>query len=262
MMDQIQKAEAFAALHRRGEPLVLINIWDVASAGAVVKAGAKALATSSVAVAQAQGFDDGETLPRELLMAIAARIAAAHDLPLTVDSEAGYGSGPQQVAETVDLLIAAGAVGMNIEDQVIGGSGLYDVSDQSSRIAGARRAADKAGVPFFINARTDIFLKLPRDQHTKEHVAAALQRGQVYAQAGASGFFVPGLTDPGLIAAACEGSALPVNIMGNAFTPSASEMARLGVARISLGPRPFRAMLKHVEAMAADYLRSGVLPPF
>src|SRR5262245_38555501 len=111
---QVKKAEAFAKLHKPGDPVVLFNIWDSASAAAVVKAGAKALATSSVALAQAQGYDDGELLPRERLVALAERIAAVHDLPLTVDSEAGYGRTGEEVGETARLLIGAGAIGMNI----------------------------------------------------------------------------------------------------------------------------------------------------
>lgn len=258
---QISKAEAFAKLHKPGDPIVLVNIWDVASAGAVAKAGAKALATSSVAVAQAQGFDDGEQLPRERLIDTAARIAAGHDLPLTVDSEAGYGATPDIVSETVRLLIGAGAIGMNLEDQVIGGSRLFDAKDQAARIRAAREAANSAGIPFFINARTDIFLKAPRDAHGRSHVEEALERARVYAQAGASGFFVPGLVATDLLRAVCEASPLPVNVMASPLTPPLSRLGELGVARVSLGPFAYRHTLKFVTAFAADYLARGIVAP-
>jgi 2-methylisocitrate lyase-like PEP mutase family enzyme len=255
---QAAKAEAFARLHKPGEPIMLVNIWDVASAGAVAKAGAKALATSSAAVALAHGYEDGEKLPRELLLAAAARISTAHDLPLTVDSEAGYGRAPGAVAETVALLIAAGAIGMNLEDQVIGESGLYPVADQAQRIKAARQAADKVGPPFFINARTDVFLKARRETHAGAHVEAALERARAYAAAGASGIFVPGVVDLALIAQICAAAPLPVNVMAGRQAPSAAELAKAGVARISLGPWPFRAMLDALEKLAVDYHRTGV----
>jgi 2-methylisocitrate lyase-like PEP mutase family enzyme len=256
---QVKKAEAFAKLHQPGTPLILANIWDVASAGAVAKAGAKALATSSWAVAVAQGYGDGEKLPRERLMDSAAHIAAAHELPLTVDCEAGYGKDPEAVAATAALVIAAGGVGMNLEDQMIGEGRLYSVAEQAERIRAGRTAADRAGVPLFINARTDIFLKAPRETHGGEHADAALERAAAYAKAGASGFFVPGLLVPDLIERICERSPLPVNLMAGPTAPPAKALAALGVARISLGPWPLRLMLAALEATATHYFSEGVL---
>jgi len=259
---QVQKAEAFAKLHKPGEPLVLVNIWDAASAAAVAKAGAKALATSSAAVALAQGYADGEKLPRELLMATARMIAAANGIPLTVDCESGYGRAPEVVAETAAAVIEAGAIGMNLEDQVMGENRIFSIADQVARIKAARAAADKAGVPLVINARTDIFLKTPREKHTGAEVEAALERAEAYAKAGASSFFVPGLLAPDLLARVCKGSPLPVNAMaGMAGSPSAKDLAALGVARISLGPFPFRTMMVALGQLAERALAKGILDP-
>ncbi|MFO1187419.1 MAG: isocitrate lyase/phosphoenolpyruvate mutase family protein [Alphaproteobacteria bacterium] len=249
-------------MHRPGDPLVLVNIWDSASAAAVAKAGAKALATSSAAVAVAQGYTDGEKLPRELLMAAARMIAAANSIPLTVDCEAGYGRAPETVAETAAAVIEAGAIGMNLEDQVMGENRIFSIPDQAARIRAARDAADKTSVPLVINARTDIFLKTPRDKHTGAEVDGALERAEAYAKAGASSFFVPGLLSPDLLSHVCKGSPLPVNAMaGMAGSPTVKDLAALGVARISLGPFPFRAMMAALGHLAERALAKGILDP-
>ena len=251
---QKARAEAFAALHRKGDPIKLFNIWDAASA----KAGASALATSSFAVANAHGAKDKENLSRDLLIASVREIIATIDLPVSVDAESGYGHEPAIVGETVSLIIAAGGIGMNFEDQVINGEGIFPIETQSARIAGARAAADKAGIPFFINARTDIFLKAKRETHDAAMADQAIERGLAYAKAGASGFFVPGLLDLALIEKICKAVALPVNIMASPAAPSAAELAKCGVARISLGGWPMFDMLTRLEATAKDYFATGI----
>lgn len=257
---QKQRATAFAALHRKGDPIKLFNVWDAASAQAVAKAGATAIATSSFALAHAHGAKDRENLPRDLLIASVEQIANTVDLPVTVDAESGYGHAPEIVGETVSLIIEAGGIGMNFEDQIIGGDGIFPLDTQVTRIAAARAAADKTGLPFFLNARTDIFLRSPREQH-EENLDQAIARGHAYAKAGASGFFVPGLLDPSLIERLCNEVALPVNIMASPAAPSATELAKLGVSRISLGAWPMRDMLAKLEATAKDYFATGVAKP-
>lgn len=258
MTAQKARAEAFAALHRKGDPVKLFNIWDAASAHAVAKAGAAAIATSSFALALAHGAKDRENLALDLLIASVERIVATVDLPVTVDAESGYGHEPAIVGETVMRIIEAGAVGMNFEDQVIGGEGIFAVETQSTRIAAARAAADKAGIPFFINARTDIFLRAQRETHNAAMADQAIERGLAYAKAGARGFFVPGLVDLSLIEKICKAVALPVNIMANPAAPSAAELAKCGVARISLGGWPMFDMLAKLEATAKDYFATGI----
>jgi 2-methylisocitrate lyase-like PEP mutase family enzyme len=215
MSDQEHKARAFAALHVPGDPLLLFNAWDPGSARVVAEAGAKAIATGSWSVAAAFGFDDGEEMPRELALGNLARIVRAVALPVTIDLESGYGRAPEAVAETVRLAWAAGAIGCNLEDRVIGGSGLYPVEEQAERLRAARAAAPD----MFINARTDPFLEADPSAHDDRLLDEALARGRAYAEAGANGLFVPGLGDERLIERLCRQAPLPVNIMAWHNTP-------------------------------------------
>jgi 2-methylisocitrate lyase-like PEP mutase family enzyme len=250
MPAQIDRAAAFHALHVKGRPIVLYNIWDAGSAQAVARAGAKAIATGSWSVAAAHGFADGECIPLDSAVANLREIVAAVQLPVTLDLEAGYGSAPGAVAATVTKAIQAGAIGCNLEDQIIGADGLYPVAEQAGRVRAARAAADRAGIPFFINARTDLFLKAPPDNHDAALASAALARARAYAEAGASGFFAAGLIDESLIARVCAECSLPVNILVRSNAPSGKRLAALGVARISYGPGPYRAAIKSIEDAA------------
>jgi len=248
MTDQVTKATSFKALHVPGNPLILFNVWDAGSAKAVAAGGAKALATGSWSVAAAHGFDDGEHMPLDLAVANLERIVAITDLPVTIDLESGYGADPDEVGATIARVVQAGAIGCNLEDG-FRETTLRDASDQAARLKGARAAADRLDVPFFLNARTDVFLISSADQH-EGLVTDALERGRTYADAGADGFFVPGLADERLIVRVVEGSPLPVNIMASAKTPPAARLAELGVARISHGPSPYRMAMKALEDAA------------
>ena len=250
-MTQADKAAAFAALHKPGDPLVLYNIWDAGSAKAVAEAGASALATGSWSVAAAQGYGDGEAIPLELLLTVVERIVATVDLPLTVDFEGAYAETPEGVAANVKRLIAACAVGCNFEDQVVGGEGFHPVEAQAARIAAMRAAADETGVPFYINARTDFFLKEKDAGAHAALVPEAQARATAYEAAGASGFFIPGLSDLGLIGEITGATPLPVNVMAVPGAPDASAFAGVGVARISHGPFPYR---KAMKALGERYL--------
>lgn len=241
------KATVFARLHQPGDPLILYNAWDAGSARAVVRAGAKAVATGSWSVAAAWGYDDGEEVPLDLVLTNATRIADAVDRPVTIDFEGGYAVKPDEVAANMRRLALTGVVGCNFEDQVVGGEGLHDIEAQAKRIAAARRGA---GAAFFINARTDIFLQAPQDGHDTTMVDAAIDRAHAYAAAGASGFFAAGLADPVLIKRLCEAVTLPVNVIPLPGGPDARALAAAGVARISYGPRPYRTMIRSVEEAA------------
>ncbi|MBC8099188.1 MAG: isocitrate lyase/phosphoenolpyruvate mutase family protein, partial [Armatimonadetes bacterium] len=191
MTTQHARATQFAQLHIPGDPLILFNIWDGGSAHAVATSGAKAIATGSWSIAAAQGYTDGETMPFEAVITNLKQIIAQVDLPVTLDMEGGYGQSPVQLQVTVSQVLAAGAIGINFEDQIVGGEGLYTVEAQAARISAIRQTADELGIPLFINARTDIFLK--NQTHTDAHLEEALLRATAYAAAGASGFFAPGL---------------------------------------------------------------------
>jgi len=250
MTDQMHKAEQFRALHVPGTPLILFNIWDAGSAKAVAGAGARALATGSWSVANANGFADGERLPLRLAMENLRRIVDATELPVTVDLESGYGDLPEVVAETIGLAIDAKAVGCNLEDSFPANGSLRETADQVARIRRARQAADAVNSRFFINARTDIFFQRSREHHNDAMLAEAIERARAYADAGADGIFAPGLVDIQLIARLAEESPLPLNIMMGDAAPPAAALARHGVARVSYGPQPYLLAMKALEEAA------------
>ena len=257
MTEQENLARQFHALHVAGQPLVLFNAWDAGSAKAVAAAGAQAIATGSWSVAAANGAGDGEKLPLDVAIANLARITASVPLPVSIDLESGYGPAPSAVAQAVTLAIGAGAIGCNVEDSIPGSGALREPGAQAERIQAARAAAAALQISFFINARTDLFLNAPPATHDEAMVDAALARAAAYAAAGANGLFVPGLADPALIARVVQASPLPVNIMVMDSTPSLKEMAALGVARVSHGPRPYLAMMKALEAAARAAMQVG-----
>lgn len=241
------KFETFAALHVPGNPLILYNIWDVGSALAVAAAGAEALATGSHPVADANGWPDGQQVPIDFALANARRIVDATELPVTVDFEGGYAVEPGEVGGNVGRLADVGAVGCNFEDQVIGGEGLHPLDLQVRRIAAIRQAV---GNSFFINARTDLFLKT--QTYDDALVDRAIERGKAFADAGASGFFVPRLSDPKQIERVVRDVPLPLNVIAFAGAPDKKIWANAGVARISHGPFPHRALMATLTEMARE----------
>jgi 2-methylisocitrate lyase-like PEP mutase family enzyme len=253
-MPQSDKAALFEALHKPGEPLILFNVWDAGSASAVAEAGARAIATGSASVAAAHGFSDAEALPLVLALANAQRVVNAVGLPVTIDFEGGYAANAEEVAANFAKLAKTGAVGCNFEDQVIGGNGLHPTDVQAGRIRAARRAVGDA---FFINARTDIFLKTKPDSHDDDKVEQALERAAAYADAGASGLFVPGLADLRLLEKVCARSPLPVNFMAFPGAPSAADVAATGVARISHGPFPYKDTMRALTDAARAAMSFG-----
>ena len=239
-----QRAAALLQLHDRSRILVLANIWDVASALAVEAAGFPAIATASAGISASLGYRDGEQIPRDQMLQVVARIARAVRVPVTADLEGGYGD----PAGTVAAALAAGAVGMNLED----GSGgeLAIIDEQASKIRAARATADRAGVPFVINARTDVYSR----PGGEERFAQAVERARAYRAAGADCIFVPGVRDAdtiGRLAAAIEG---PLNVLAGAGSPDVATLFRLGVARVSTGPGLMRTALSAARR-AAEELR-------
>ena len=241
MSSQASKADAFRALHVKGEPVILYNVWDAGSAKAVCGAGAKALATGSAPVAMAQGFGDGQAMPLDQALANFERGAGAVDVPVSMDFEGAYSVDPVQGAANLARALEVGAIGINFEDQVVGGEGLHSVPDQVARIKALRATCDASGVGAFVNARTDVFLKAYKQKQapTRAMLEEVVTRANAYAGAGADGFFAPGLVDQDLIRELCDRVALPVNIIALPGAPDNAELARAGVARISYGPVPY-----------------------
>lgn len=249
-MTQTERRVAFREHHRRGAPLILPNIWDAGSAKAVAEAGADALATSSWAVAAAHGFNDGEEVPLALVIANLGRIERVSDLPVTVDFEGGYGDSMNELETSFGQLLATSAAGCNLEDGVLA-VGIRSVQDQAGRIGAVRKVADSAAPGFFINARTDLFLRAPSERHAdKELLNQAIERARAYQQAGADGYFVPGLTDLSVLRALAQAVELPLNVMaeGEAF----NGFVQAGVARISFGPLTYLAAVNAVSRFAAN----------
>jgi len=252
---QMAKAERLRALHS-GSTLTLPNAWDAGSAALIALAGAEAIATTSGGVAWSLGRPDGQRLTRDEMIAQVARIAAAVTVPVTADIEGGYGPGPSDVAATVDAVIAAGAVGVNIEDSRAPGGPLFAPAEQAARIQAARTAAAAAGLPgLYINARTDVFLfGIGAPQTRPEDVLA---RSAAYAQAGADSLFVPGLADVQTITGLVKASPLPINVMAGPGAPSVAELRSAGVRRVSVGTAITQAAYTLAMRAATELLATG-----
>jgi 2-methylisocitrate lyase-like PEP mutase family enzyme len=250
-------ARQFLELHRGPKILVLPNAWDVASARIFEDAGFLAIGTTSAGVAFSLGYPDGQKIPRGDMLAVVRRIAEAVDVPVTADVEAGFGSTPEEVADTAREVIAAGAVGMNLEDGVEGEPDLLaDVNRQTEIIHAVLEVAESAGIPFVLNARTDIFLYGIGPAETR--LARAIERLNAYRAAGAPSLFAPGVKDKETIAQLARGLAGPLNILATIGTPPIAELQQLGVARVSAGSGPMRATLGFLGRMARELRGEGV----
>ncbi|MDH6143231.1 2-methylisocitrate lyase-like PEP mutase family enzyme [Kitasatospora sp. GP30] len=256
MTAQHDSAQLFHALHDPAAPLALANAWDAASARLVEATGARAIATTSAGVAWGLGAADGNRLDRDEAIALIRRVVNAVSVPVTADIESGFGATASEVAETVAQVIAAGAVGINIEDAHTGGSSpLRPVAEQCERIAAARSAADQAGVPLYINARVDTYLRAVGSEETR--LQETLDRARAYLDAGATGIFVPGAVDAAVIADLTEGIPAPVNILVGPGAPSVAELSKLGVARVSLGSWVAEAAYAVVRRAATELATTG-----
>ena len=247
------QALAFRSLHVPGRPLVLPNAWDTTSARIVEDAGAAAVATTSAGLAWALGAADGDRLDRDRALDAVARIAGAVRVPVTADIESGYAADAAGVGDTIRRVIAAGAVGVNIEDALYGSGedALRPVAEQAERLAAAREAADAVGVPLFVNARIDTFLR------GAGGVDLTLERAAAFLAAGADGIFVPGVVDPVAVKALAEGIDAPLNVMAGPGAPSVAELAALGVARVSIGSGIAQAAHAVVRRAAQELLGEG-----
>jgi 2-methylisocitrate lyase-like PEP mutase family enzyme len=255
------KADAFRAMHKAPPILVLPNAWDAVSARLFVKAGAKAIATTSAGVAATLGYPDGQKIPRALMLEAIARVARAVDVPVTADIEAGYATTPLELAETIRGVIEAGSVGCNLEDGTGSASQpLLEIDDQRARIRAAREAGDRAGVPVVINARTDVYLASVGEPG--ERFAETVRRANAYRDAGADCLFVPGVTDSPTLANLVREIKGPINVLTGAGLPVVAELERIGVARLSVGSGIMRATLALARDAARELLQHGTYSAF
>lgn len=253
-MSQRDRAETLRRHHAGPRILVLPNAWDVATARIVEEAGFPAIATTSAGVAWALGYPDGQRISRDEMLAVVARIARAVRVPVTADVEAGYGETPEAAAETARGVIAAGAVGLNLEDGASDGR-LLDVALHADRIRAARDAGLAAGVPLVINARTDAFEM--REWDPARRFAEAVGRAGAYRAAGADCLFVPHVSDGATIGRLAREIDGPLNVIAGPPAPPLGELERLGVRRASLGPRVVQAALGLVRRVALELRERG-----
>jgi len=257
---QTQRAQRFRRLHQPGEPFILANVWDAASAHVVATAGAQAIATSSGAVSWAHGVQDGGNLDLDTVrVSLQEIVAAAGDLPVSADIESGYAQDPNGVAASVAAAIAAGVVGINLEDSGAPADSptapLYSLDDQTARIAAARQAAERTGSQLFINVRTDVFLfGVGAEEGRYDDVVT---RARAYRDAGADGLFVPGLLDLDLLSQIHHATDLPLNAMWLPGAPSPAELAKAGIARLSVGTALFQATYTYAQRVAEKLLTQG-----
>ncbi len=258
---QCIKAETFRRMHDRTRILVLPNAWDAMSARIFEAAGFAAIATTSAGVSYSVGYPDGELIPRDEMIAAVDRIARCVDVPVTADMESGFGRHPDDIAETVRLIIGAGAVGINLEDTVHGvARTLYEIPDAVERVRAARQAATDAGVPIVINARTDVYLLGIGEK--SERFDHAVGRLNAYHAAGADCLYAMGYFDPDTIGRLVKAVKGPLNIMGLPGIPSVTELERLGVARVSTASGPTRVAMTATRKAADELLRSGSFEVF
>jgi 2-methylisocitrate lyase-like PEP mutase family enzyme len=255
------KADAFRAMHQFPPILILPNVWDAVSARLFVKAGARAIATTSAGIAASLGYADGQKVPRDLMLETVARIARVVEVPVTADIESGYAVSPQDLAATIRALIDTGAIGFNLEDATGDPSHpLFDISAQLERIRAAREAAEHGGVRMVINARTDVFLAQVGEPVGR--FAEAVRRVNAYRDAGADCLFVPGVTDVQTITELVRNIRGPLNILAGPGLPSVTDLQRIGVSRLSVGSAIMRATLAVARNAANELLHSGTYSAF
>jgi len=251
-----EKAALLVSLHVPGDPLIVVNVWDAITARIVARTeGVRALASASHSIAFAHGVSDGEGMPVTMAIEAAGRITAATDLPVSIDFERGYSPDIAGVRANIARLIEVGAAGMNMEDSLEGARGpRRPLTEAAERIAAARAAADDAGVPFSINARTDTLAASP------DAWDEAIDRANAYIDAGATSIFMLGLRDESMIADAVAAVRAPLSVIALAGAPSLDRLAELGVARVSFGPQVLGLTLAHLGAAAAQLTARGEYP--
>jgi 2-methylisocitrate lyase-like PEP mutase family enzyme len=246
-----ERARRLRELHRPGDPVVMPNAWDPPSARRLAATGAAALATTSVGVAEALGYEDGERTPAAEMLAAVGGIAAAVEVPVTADLEAGYGL---EADDLVAGLLEAGAVGLNQEDTDHTSGRLADPDAHAERLAAIKDAGRRAGVDVVLNARVDSFLRAAPDADPEAVLDDAVARARRYAEAGADCVYPFAARGRAAIRRLVEESGAPVNIVGVPGGLSRSELAELGVARVTFGGGLAQRALEAAAAEVEDFL--------
>ena len=255
------KADAFRNMHHGPPLLVLPNAWDAVTARLFVRAGARAIATTSAGIAATLGYPDGQNVPSELMMQAIARIANAVSVPVTADIESGYADSPKELGESMRAVINAGAIGVNLEDATGDTSQpLFALEEQIERIRTAHEAADNINVPVVINARTDVYLEKVGEPATR--FAETVRRLNAYREAGADCLFVPGVTDMPTLTQLVQSVAGPLNVLAGPGMPPVADLQRIGIARLSVGSGIMRLTLALARDAADELLQKGTYHTF
>ena len=250
-----ERAARLRALHDRKQILVLPNAWDPASARLFASVGSLAIGTTSAGVSYTLGHPDGEVVSRDEMIEACGRIARAVAVPVTGDLESGFAADIRGLVETIEMTLAAGMVGANLEDVDRGARALYSVEDACDRIRAAREVGARAGIPLVINARTDVYLLQVGEPG--ERLAHAIRRANAYLAAGADCAFVPGVRDAETIGALARGITGPLNVLAGLGTPPVRELERLGVARVSVGSGPMHAIMSLTRRIGQELIDDG-----
>jgi 2-methylisocitrate lyase-like PEP mutase family enzyme len=255
LRSQREKAEAFRSLHHGEHILILPNCWDVPSARVFEEAGFPAIATSSAGIMVSLGYPDGEQIPKGEYFAAVARVAKVLSVPLSVDTVAGFGGSPKEVAQTAKTVIKLGGVGVNIEDFAHEKRTLFPLESQIQKVKAVREAGRSLGVPLVINARTDAFRYARGDE--KARLDEAIRRASAFRDAGADCVYPMGVADAASITQFVRALDFPVNVMARPGLPGIAELERMGVARVSLGPTPSYAAMGLLKRIARELLEKG-----
>lgn len=249
-ISQKEKAKLFRELHHSGKMLVLPNIWDPLGALLMESLEYPAVATASAPISFSNGYNDGEFIPFNELLALLKKITISVNVPVTADIESGYANGDIQLRENIELLIGTGIAGINIEDTDNKTNNLLSVALQCDRIKLIRKVSDEMGIPIFINARTDVYLH-EKSFATKEvKFKEIIKRGHAYKEAGADGFFPVLLRQEKEIIKLIDQLKLPLNILTIPGIPDLKTLNKLGVARVSLGPSLLKITIKAMKDLA------------
>jgi 2-methylisocitrate lyase-like PEP mutase family enzyme len=255
MRSQTEKAQEFRALHDRKRTLVLPNAWDVPSARVFEDEGFPAVATSSAGLMVSLGYQDGQEMGIDELASAVGRIARVLSIPLSADAVAGFGETPSEVARAVGKLVAAGAIGVNIEDFVHATKSMLPLESQLGKLRALKDLQKSSGIPFVINARTDAFRFAPGEQDAR--LDEAIRRGIAFRDAGADCVYPMGLVDSGSIAAYVQALDFPINVMVRKGLPPVAELQRLGVARVSFGPSASYAAMGLLRRASREVQEKG-----
>ncbi|MCZ6835114.1 MAG: isocitrate lyase/phosphoenolpyruvate mutase family protein [Planctomycetota bacterium] len=257
--EQRSKAKRFLELHHAPAILKLPNAWDVVSAKIFQLEGYQAIATTSAGVAATLGYPDGQRMSLDESTQVTKRLADCIDLPISADIEAGYADDVEGVVRTARITLEAGAVGINLEDSSscdVHGV-LMETPAMVQRVAGIRMMADEIGIPLVINARTDVYLTC--ETNSPEILRETISRANAYRAAGADCIFIPdsGILDEKILIELVREIDAPLNVIVDAHLPSIPRLEEIGIARISMGPRPMRAVLARLRIIARELMQQG-----